>query len=46
MSKEELSKLTTEEIEQRLNEAIQNSHMNFLAQLTDHSSDQELVESY
>lgn len=45
MSKEELSKLTVEEIESRLDEAIQNSHLNFLAQLTDETSHKELVES-
>lgn len=48
MSKEELSKLTIEEIENRLDEAIQNSHMDFLAQLTDEPSrkNKELVESF
>lgn len=38
MSKEELSKLTIEEIENRLDEAIQNSHLDFLAQLADDDS--------
>ena len=40
MSREELSKLTIEEIEEKMVKAIKSSHIEFLTQLSDENSKQ------